>query len=131
MSDLPVPRRVLFICYGNACRSPMAESIGRALLADATVDSAGLIPLGFVPDEAKQVLSEAGYDPQGLDSKPVTDERLARATHVIDLCGAWSPPPGFRKPVFRWPVRDPYRLPLDVWRATRDDLIARIRGFAP
>jgi protein-tyrosine phosphatase len=39
--------RVLFVCYGNSCRSPLAEGIFRAKLADAglygrvTVDSAG------------------------------------------------------------------------------------------
>ncbi|MFL6099254.1 MAG: low molecular weight protein-tyrosine-phosphatase [Actinomycetales bacterium] len=41
------PYRVLFVCSGNICRSPMAEVVTRALLADAglsdqvEVDSAG------------------------------------------------------------------------------------------
>ncbi|WP_329066251.1 low molecular weight protein-tyrosine-phosphatase [Streptomyces sp. NBC_01429] len=41
------PYRVCFVCTGNICRSPIAESVVRALLADAgldgavTVDSAG------------------------------------------------------------------------------------------
>ena len=45
-----VPRRrkrVLFICVGNSCRSPMAEALARHLAADVIEpQSAGISPLG-------------------------------------------------------------------------------------
>jgi protein-tyrosine phosphatase len=47
MAGMPSPYRVVFVCSGNICRSPMAEIIARSMLADAglgdavEVDSAG------------------------------------------------------------------------------------------
>lgn len=38
--------KVLFVCYGNTCRSPMAEGLARKILGDkAEVESAGLMPM--------------------------------------------------------------------------------------
>ncbi|WP_020496287.1 low molecular weight protein-tyrosine-phosphatase [Sciscionella marina] len=61
---------VCFVCTGNICRSPMAESVLRAKLAEegiegVTVSSAGIGPwhAGEPMDErAAAVLAEAGYD---------------------------------------------------------------------
>ena len=53
---------MLFICLGNACRSPMAESIARRDAADVIeACSAGLTPLGFVPVLTMQTLAANGY----------------------------------------------------------------------
>ncbi len=35
------PRKLLFLCYGNICRSPVAEALARQLLPRAEVASAG------------------------------------------------------------------------------------------
>ncbi len=38
--------KVLFVCYGNTCRSPMAEGLAKKMLGDkAKVESAGLMPM--------------------------------------------------------------------------------------
>jgi protein-tyrosine-phosphatase len=38
--------RVLFVCYGNTCRSPMAEGLAKKMLGDkARMESAGLMPM--------------------------------------------------------------------------------------
>ena len=43
---------VLFVCLGNACRSPMAEAIARSDTWDVIEPmSAGIMPLGFVVKE--------------------------------------------------------------------------------
>ena len=47
--------RVLFVCVGNACRSPMAEAIARYDAADVMEpSSAGLSPLGYLAELTKQ-----------------------------------------------------------------------------
>lgn len=52
--------KALFICYGNTCRSPMAEGLAKKMLGDrANVESAGLMPMfdGAAPD-AVAILNE-------------------------------------------------------------------------
>ena len=53
----------LFVCYGNACRSPIAEGLAKRLLGENTrIESAGLAPiLNGATHEAIEVLHEM-YD---------------------------------------------------------------------
>src|ERR1700730_1662811 len=63
-------KKVLFVCLGNACRSPMAESIARRDAADVIeACSAGISPLGFVPALTTQTLTANGYSIESLDSR--------------------------------------------------------------
>ena len=66
-------KKVLFVCMGNACRSPMAEAIAHLDAPDA-IDafSAGLMPIGFVPALTKQTLMKNGYRVEGLESKGIS-----------------------------------------------------------
>lgn len=68
------PYRICFVCSGNVCRSPMAESVMRELVDQAgltgavEVDSAGTGDwhVGERADlRAQRVLSGAGYDASG------------------------------------------------------------------
>jgi protein-tyrosine phosphatase len=60
--------KILFVCTGNVCRSPMAEALMRGLLArrapDTRVESAGLgAPVGQPADpHAIELMSERGID---------------------------------------------------------------------
>ena len=59
--------RILFVCTGNACRSPMAEGIARSLGGDrVAVASAGIHPIGVHPT-AVEVMKEAGLDQATID----------------------------------------------------------------
>lgn len=82
--------RVLFVCMGNICRSPTAEGVFRAILADSDladrveVDSAGTIGYhrGNPPDPRSQAAAiERGYDLSGLRARPVEDSDF----HTFDL----------------------------------------------
>lgn len=76
--------RILIVCSGNTCRSPMAEVIlreelSRAGIADIVVESAGIVSAGgdaMSPNSAK-VLKHQGYD-EGLDFR-------SRAIDLIPL----------------------------------------------
>src|SRR5271167_2551150 len=84
----PKKLRVLFICLGNACRSPMAEAIALREAGDIIEpSSAGLYPLGEIPDATEQTLLRNGYRAAGLSSKPITTQAWNEADLVINLSG--------------------------------------------
>lgn len=84
---LAAPRRILFVCTANICRSPLAEGICRRLSASLTptlllhVDSAGTLGefAGQPPDvRAQRVALEHGYDLSGLRARSLVGEDFER-----------------------------------------------------
>jgi arsenate reductase len=116
----------LFVCIGNACRSIMAEAIMRHYWGDACrIDSAGIAPLGRVPDNTIEVLEEVGIATCGLRSKGLHEVDLARVGWIVNLCEYSVDdllPPNWQGTLANWYVRDPYGASLDSYRKTRDAL---------
>jgi arsenate reductase (thioredoxin) len=80
--------RVLFICLGNACRSPMAEAIARRDAADVIEPfSMGLLPLGHIPMLTTATLRKHGYPVDALHSKGVTRELWENTDLFINISG--------------------------------------------
>ena len=97
--------RILFVCIGNACRSPMAEGIARALGSDLfEVESAGLAPAGFVPDLTREVMRDRKIDLTNHCPKPLSQMDLTRFDLVVNMSGYPVPPVA---PVLEWEVPDP------------------------
>ena len=83
-------KRILFVCTGNICRSPMAEGMMRELVkgrTDVVVLSAGVsAPRGSSASRsAVDALSELGIDLASFRSQPVTGELLEQCTHVFTM----------------------------------------------
>jgi len=85
---------VLFVCTGNTCRSPMAEGIARALLAErgwrhVAVASAGVAAAVGAPaaEDAVRVAARRGVDLADHRARQLSRERVAWA----DLILAMSP----------------------------------------
>lgn len=80
------PKKVLFLCTGNSCRSQIAEAITNARLSDAwQAFSAGTYPAGYVHPKAIEVLQEIGILHQGT-SKSVENMRDIDFDLVVTVC---------------------------------------------
>lgn len=92
--------RILFVCTGNTCRSPMAEGIARAVaaergIADVVVASAGAGANPFPPgvpmpeigasDGALLVAMEHGIDLGAHRARPLTRDLVDEADLVLAM----------------------------------------------
>jgi RpiB/LacA/LacB family sugar-phosphate isomerase len=81
--------KVLFICTGNICRSPMAEGLFRDMMKGAPVEarSAGIGAFGGQPPSrhAVEVMRELGVDISKLRSKPVTQQMVREADFILAM----------------------------------------------
>ena len=81
--------KVLFVCSGNICRSPMAAEYFRQRAANSglshvVVDSAGTLGIEGAPasEEAIRAMAEIGVDLSGHRSKGLSDA-LLRTTDLV------------------------------------------------
>ncbi len=118
---------VLYICYGNSCRSVLAEALTRHYRGRSIgAASAGLAPLGHITGNTLKVLEEIGVSVEGLRSKGLEAVDLASRPLVINLLDMEIRgflPADFQGRVMDCYVRDPYGESLDSFRRARDTLI--------
>ena len=125
-------KKVLFICLGNACRSPMAESIARRDAADVIeACSAGLSPLGFVPTLTMQTLTANGYSIASLDSRPIARAVWDAADIVINMSGiAKQRAFADYEKVEDWEVQDPYGADPVLYQTIYEDIQQKVAKLA-
>jgi protein-tyrosine-phosphatase len=124
--------KVMFVCLGNACRSPMAEAIASRDAADVIeASSAGLTPLGHVERMTKQTLENNAYPAEGLDSKPVVPSVFDATDIVINMSG-WPRELFFENPakVEDWRVEDPYGADAALYQRIFEDIRKRVSELA-
>jgi arsenate reductase len=120
------PKRVLFVCIGNSCRSQMAEGFARAYGRDVLVAaSAGLAPATRVAPDTLSAMDEKGIDLR--DHFPKSIRHLGRIEFdmVVNMSGEELPAP-IKCPVREWDVEDPVSLKYDDHCAVRDDIERRV-----
>lgn len=77
--------RILVVCTGNICRSPVAEALLRRAVPKAQVSSAGLgavVGAGVEP-QAKALAEAAGLNVDAHQARQLTREMLAQADLVL------------------------------------------------
>lgn len=133
-----MPKRILFLCTGNSCRSQIAEALWRALAGPGwEASSAGSRPAGFVHPLAIEVMGELGIDLSGARSKPVEEflgEPFDLVVTVCESARASCPAlPGARR-TLHWPLDDPAEAEgsreeqRQTFRRVRDEIGAAIRA---
>ena len=84
--------KILFVCMGNICRSPMAEGIFRyyveekKLLDKVHIDSAGThdYHVGSSPDKrAQAIAAQRGVDLSKLAGRQVANDDFAEFDHIL------------------------------------------------
>ncbi|MEV0144578.1 MULTISPECIES: hypothetical protein [unclassified Nonomuraea] len=91
MRDTTDDFRILFVCTGNLCRSPLAERLTRAALGPGfLVGSAGTraVPGRQMPEQARRALLRLGGDPSGFLSRTLTAALVAEADLVLTATAA-------------------------------------------
>jgi len=109
--------KVLFVCSGNAHRSPLAEALLKKLRPDLKVDSAGIHVAIPISEEARRYLTKENAEqhlknvPEGLESKQLNDYDLIIAMEPQHKDVLLNKCPGCSDKIVVWNIEDPYFLP--------------------
>jgi arsenate reductase len=129
------PKKVLFLCTGNSCRSQMAEAITNTLLtSDWKAYSAGTHPTGEIHPLAIQALHEIGIEHHGY-SKNVSELQDITFDLVVTVCDSaaeecpiWLGPGIRRHHSFPDPAKalGSEEVRLQAFRRVRDRIVIEI-----
>ena len=108
---------ILFVCSGNAFRSPVAEALLKKYKPELGVVSAGTNPVISISESAREYLmteDAAGclkLVPEGLDEKDLAEYGRIIAMESRHRDAVLRKCPGCSDKTVVWDVEDPYFLP--------------------
>ena len=142
--EAPV-RRVLFLCYGNICRSPFAEMLATSRLPGVEVESTGFHPKSgrSSPPHLVVAAREFGVDLAQWRSQVLTPEHVDRAELILAMdlenlgrfkqqfphALARTTLLGLFSPSNRLEIPDPYNLNYEQTRQVLQELSKAIDGL--
>lgn len=137
-------QRILFVCYGNICRSPLAELYAKKLAPNLEVASAGFHDtVGRVAPKWYQAISAGlGIDLSASQSRRIDTaqvewaelivladmDNLDRLEHEFPNAVGKTTMLGLFLPTPRAVIEDPYHLDATRAGAVAQDVMAAVRG---
>jgi arsenate reductase len=122
-------KRVLFVCFGNACRSQMAEGFARALGSDCMVPaSAGVYPAHSLAPDTVRAMDEKGIDLREHFPKAVHHLDRVKFDVVVNMSDRFLPEEtGVR--LLEWEVPDPVAMEFEDHCKVRDLIERKVLGL--
>jgi ribose 5-phosphate isomerase B len=116
--------KILFVCYGNKCRSPMAEGMAKKMLKGiAHVESAGIAAWGSnASEEAIKVMKkEFGIDISGHKPKDIKNLSLSNFDYMVTMDSYIDTTirKGYQiesNKIISWNINDPYGKSIDDYK---------------
>jgi protein-tyrosine-phosphatase len=108
--------KILFVCSGNAYRSPLAEALLKKLRPDLEIDSAGLHVIIPISRQVREYLAKQNATqylkktPQSINEKKLRDYDLIVAMEHIHTNAILSICPECESRIVEWNIEDPYFL---------------------
>jgi arsenate reductase (thioredoxin) len=122
-------KRVLFLCIGNSCRSPMAEGFARAYGSDVIEpSSAGLAPAPIIQPLTKQVMAAKNISLDQQHAKDLSQIDLQNIDLIVNMSGR-PLPTSLPVNVTEWRVDDPIGCNEATYLAVRDQIEQLIMGL--
>jgi len=128
---------LLFVCYGNICRSPMAEGLAKKLLGpEARVESAGLAALAGRASEESILVMKAlfsvdisGHRPRSVSDVPLDgfDFIIAIDSSIYSRLKEMGRIP--QEKLCGWDIDDPFGQGLASYLEAAQKIQERLRQF--
>ncbi len=128
--------KVLFVCSGNAHRSPLAEALLKKLRPDLQADSAGIHVAIPISEQAKEYLSRENAQqylkkaPETLEQKKLNEYDLIVAMEQRHKDAVLSMCPECADKILVWNVQDPYFLPAEYGEKIYEQIKQKVKELA-
>ncbi len=128
--------RILFVCSGNAHRSPLAEALLKKLRPDLEVDSAGIHVAIPISNDAKGYLKKEGAEqylkraPEDVESKQLEEYDLIitmeqmHENYILRKC------PSCKDKTVTWDIEDPYMLSHEDAKRVYEEIKRKVTKLA-